>query len=43
MSAFKLFYHYFVAGSDTASCQDYKEYEVVDYLLEETQIDLFTH
>ena len=39
----KPFLQYFAKGSDTASCQDYKEYEVVDYLLEETQIDLFTH
>ena len=38
MSAFKLFQHYFATGSE-----DYREYEFVDYLLEETQIDLFTH
>ena len=43
MSAFKLFLQYFATGSDTASCQDYEEYEFVDYLSEETQIDLFTH
>ena len=43
MSAFKLLQHYFATGSDTASCPDYKEYEFVDYLSKETQIDLFTH
>ena len=42
MSAFKLFLHYFATGSDTASCQDYEEYEFVDYLSDETLIDLFT-
>ena len=30
--------------ADTSSCQDYEEYEFVEYLSEETQIiDLFTH
>ena len=41
MSAFKPFLQYFATGSDTASCQDY---EVVEFLSEETQIiDFFTH
>ena len=41
MPAFKLFLQYF---SDTASCQDYEEYEFVERLSEETQIiDLLTH
>ena len=32
------------AGSDTASCQDYKEKEFVECFSEETQIiDIFTH
>ena len=44
MSAFKPFLQYFTRGSDTASCQDYEEYEVAEFLSEETQIiDLFTH
>ena len=44
MSAFKPFLQYFATGSDTASCQDYEEYEVVEFLSEETQIiDFFTH
>ena len=39
----KLFLQYFATGSDTASCQDYEEYEFVECLSEETQIiDLFT-
>ena len=41
MSAFK---QHFAIGSDTASRQDYEEYEFVEWLLEETQIiDLFTY
>ena len=32
MWAFKPFLQYFAAGSDTASCQDYKEYELVESL-----------
>jgi len=44
MSAFKPFLQYFASGSDTASCQDYQEYEFVECLSEEIQIiDLFTH
>ena len=44
MSAFQLFLQYFAAGSDTASCQDYEEYEFVECLSEETQIiDTLTH
>ena len=44
MSAFKPFLQYFAPGSDTASRQDYEEYEVVEFLSEETQIiDFFTH
>ena len=44
MSAFKPFLQYFATGSDTASCQDYEEYEVVKFLSEETQIiGIFTH
>ena len=44
MSAFKLFLQYFATGSDTASCQDYEEYEFVNCLSEETQIiNIFTH
>ena len=38
MSAFEPFLQYFATGSDTASCQDYEEYEVVEFLLEEIQI-----
>ena len=39
----KLFLQYFALGSDTASCQDYEDYEFVESLSEETQIiDLFT-
>ena len=38
MLTFKLFLQYFVIGSDTTSCQDYKEYEFVECLSEETQI-----
>ena len=35
---------HFAKGSDTASCQDYEEYEFVECMLEETQIiDLFKH
>ena len=44
MPAFKPFLQYFAIGSDTASCQDYEEYEFVDCLSEETQIiDLHLH
>ena len=46
MSAFEPFLQYFATGSDhdIASCQDYKEYEVVEFLFEEIQIiDLFMH
>ena len=44
MSAFEPFLQYFATGSDTASCQDYKECEVVEFLSEEIQIiNLFTH
>ena len=44
MSAFQPFLQYFVAGSDTASRQDYAEKEFVECFLEETQIiDIFTH
>ena len=28
MSAFKPFLQYFATGSDTASCQDYEDYEI---------------
>ena len=38
MLAFKPFLQYFATGSDTTSCQDYKEYEFVECLSEETQI-----
>ena len=34
----KLFLQYFATGSDTTSCQDYKEYEFVECLLQEIQI-----
>ena len=38
----KPFLQYFAKGSDTASCQDYEEYEFVECMPEETQIiDLF--
>ena len=38
----KPFLQYFATGSDTASCQDYEEYEFVECMPEETQIiDLF--
>ena len=44
MSAFQPFMQYFAIGSDTASCQDYEEYEFVECFLEKTQIiDIFTH
>ena len=44
MPAFKPFLQYFAAGSDTASCQDYEEYEFVECLSEEAQIiDLHLH
>ena len=44
MSAFKPFLQYFSTGSDTASCQDYVEYEFCWVLLEKAQIvDLFKH
>ena len=44
MSAFQPFLRYFALGSDTASCQDYEEYEFVWCLSEETKIiDIFTH
>ena len=44
MSAFKSFFQYFATGSDTASCEDFEEYEFLERLSEETQIvDLFTH
>ena len=40
----KPFLQYFATGSDTASCQDYEEYEFVECMPEETQIiDLFKH
>ena len=43
MSAFKPFLQYFALGSDTASRQDYEEYEFVECLSTETQIiDIFT-
>ena len=35
---FKLFLQYFATGSDTTSCQDYKEYEFVVCLSQEIQI-----
>ena len=35
---FKLFLQYFATGSDTTSCQDYKEYEFVECLSQEIQI-----
>ena len=38
MPAFKPFLQHFAAGSGTASCQDYEEYEFVECLSEETQI-----
>ena len=34
----KLFLQYFATGSDTNSCQDYKEYEFVECLSQEIQI-----
>ena len=44
MSAFKSFLQNFATGSDTASCQDYQEYEFVERLSKKTQIfDLFKH
>ena len=44
MLVFKPFLQYFATGTDTASCQDYEEYEFVEPLPEEIQIiDLFTH
>ena len=44
MPVFKPFLQYFATGSDTASCQDYEEYQLVECLSKETQIiDLFTH
>ena len=44
MPAFKPFLQYFATCSDTASCQDYEEYEIVECLSEEIQIiDLFKH
>ena len=36
MSAFKSFLQNFATGSDTASYQDYKEYEFVECLSEKT-------
>ena len=40
----KPFLQYFATGSDTASCQDYEEYEFVECMSEETRIiDLFKH
>ena len=39
--AFKQFLQYFATGSDTSSCQDYKEYD--ECLSDKTQIiDVFT-
>ena len=44
MPAFTPFVQYFATGSDTAPCQDYEEYEIVECLSEEIQIiDLFKH
>ena len=44
MPLFNPFLQYFATGPDTASCQDYEEYEFVESLWEETQIiDLFIH
>ena len=44
MSVFKPVLQYFATGSDTASCEDFEEYEFPDRLSEETQIvDSFTH
>ena len=46
MPAFQPFMHaqQFAIGSDTASCQDYEEYEFVECFSEKTQIiDIFTH
>ena len=44
MSAFKPFLHYFATWSDTASSQDYEEYEFVEFVSEGNQIIyLFTH
>ena len=42
MLAFKPFLQYFATGSDTASSQDYEEYEIVECLSEEIQIIDFT-
>ena len=44
MSVFQPVSQYFATGSDTALCQDYKEYKIVEFFSEETQsIDIFTH
>ena len=44
MPAFQPFLQYFAIASDTASCQDYEEYEFVECFSEEIQIiDIFTH
>ena len=44
ISAFKPCLQYYATGSDTASCQDYEEYEFVACLSEEIKIiDLFAH
>ena len=44
MPAFQPFMEYFAIGSDTASCQDYEEYEFVECFSEKTQIiDILTH
>ena len=41
---FKPVLQYFATGSDTASCEDFEEYEFPERLSEETQIvDSFTH
>ena len=44
MPAFQPFLQYFAVASDTASSQDYEEYEFVECFSEEIQIiDIFTH
>ena len=44
MSAFQPVLQYFATGSDTASCQDYEEYEFVECFSDETQIiGIFTN
>ena len=43
MSAFQPFLQYFAAGSDTASCQDYEEKELLSVSLRKLKLSTYLH